>query len=390
MTQNTPNSPSPVIETLSKLISINSMNPAFGGPGEREISTWIREYFEQAGIEVWESEVLPDRPNIIARLPGRNPERRIVFEAHTDVVSTDGMTIEPFEPRIEDNLLYGRGACDNKGGVAGMMEAIRSLKEENFTPSCDVLFCAAVDEEYSHSGVDHLVVELKDGPPAVASVVAEPTGVRAIRANKGLVRWTFVTHGKAAHSSKPHLGVNAITDMARVILAMEDDLPRLANTNPHPLVGAATCSIGLINGGVQVNFVPERCEIQIDRRMIPGEKADEVLKHYQGLMDALCAEHPDLNVEMLPPRLTDEAMETPIDADVVTAASRALETLNMNPEPAGVPFGCDCTKLSRAGVPSIIYGPGSIDRAHGAVEYVEIDQVEAATKFYREFIKTFE
>jgi len=381
---------SPVIETLKKLISIDSMNPAFGGPGEREIASWIREYFEQAGIEVWESEVTPNRPNIIARLPGRDSTRRIIFEAHTDVVSTEGMTIEPFEPRIEGNLLYGRGAVDNKGGVAGMMEAVRSLKEEGFTPACDVWLCLTVDEEFAHKGVDHLVIEQKEGPVTVASVVAEPTEVRNIRANKGLVRWTIVTHGKAAHSSKPHLGINAITAMAKVILAMEKDGIELAASNPHSLVGSATCSIGLIKGGVQVNFVPERCEIQIDRRMIPGEKAAEVLKHYESLMDSVRAEYPDINIEMLPPRLEDEAMETPADEAVVTTASRALEKLGLDPEPAGVPYGCDCTKLSRAGIPSIIFGPGSIDRAHGAVEYVEIDQVESATEFYREFIKCFE
>ncbi len=380
----------PVIETLGNLVRTNSMNPAFGGPGEGEISTWIRSYFEQAGIEVWESEVLPGRPNIISRLPGRDSNRRVLFEAHTDVVSTTGMTIEPFEPRIEGNLLYGRGACDNKGGVAAMMEAIRSLKEEDFTPACDVLFCAAVDEEYAHKGVDHLVGELKDGPPTVAAVVAEPTELRAVRANKGLVRWTIATHGKAAHSSKPHLGINAITAMARVVMVMEKDASTLAASEPHPLVGTPTCNIGLINGGVQVNFVPDHCEIQIDRRMVPGERTDTVLAHYENLMDSLRAKHPGLEVEMLPPRLSDEAMETPVDAEVVTAASRALKTIGLDPEPAGVPYGCDCTKLSRAGIPSIIYGPGSIDRAHGTVEYVEIDQVESATRFYREFIKTFE
>ncbi len=391
MTQEPNSTPlSPVIETLRKLISIDSMNPAFGGPGEREIASWIREYFEQAEIEVWESEVIPNRPNITARLPGHDSTRRIIFEAHTDVVSTDGMTIEPFEPRIEGNLLYGRGSVDNKGGVAGMMEAIRSLKEEGFTPACDVWLCLTVDEEFAHKGVDHLVIEQKEGPVTVASVVAEPTEVRNIRANKGLVRWTIVTHGKAAHSSKPHLGINAITAMAKVILAMEKDGVELAASNPHPLVGSATCSIGLIKGGVQVNFVPERCEIQIDRRMIPGEKADAVLAHYENLMDSVRAEYPDINIEMLPPRLEDEAMETPGDEAVVTTASRALEKLGLDPEPAGVPYGCDCTKLSRAGIPSIIFGPGSIDRAHGAVEYVEIDQVESATEFYREFIKCFE
>ncbi len=381
---------SPVIETLKSLVSINSVNPAYDGPGEREIATWIRNYFEQAGIEVWESEVLPGRPNIIARLPGKNPERRIVFEAHTDVVTTQGMQIEPFEPRIEDNRLYGRGACDNKGGVAAMMEALRSLKAENYQPNCEVWFCAAIDEEYRHRGVDHLVEELKSGPTPLASVVAEPTELRAIRANKGVLRWSIVTHGKAAHSSKPHLGINAITDMARVILALEADEAQLAKSTPHPLVGAATCNIGLINGGLQVNFVPDRCEIQLDRRLLPGEKITTVLAHYESVLDKVRVQHPRLKVETLSPNLTDEAMETPANAAVVTAASQALEKINLNPEPAGVPYGCDCTKLSRAGIPSLIYGPGSIDRAHVAIEYVEVDQVEQATNFYREFIKSFD
>lgn len=381
---------SPVIETLKSLVSINSVNPAYDGPGEREIATWIRNYFEQAGIEVWESEVLPGRPNIIARLPGKNPERRIVFEAHTDVVTTQGMQIEPFEPRIEDNRLYGRGACDNKGGVAAMMEALRSLKAENYQPNCEVWFCAAIDEEYRHRGVDHLVEELKSGPTPLASVVAEPTELRAIRANKGVLRWSIVTHGKAAHSSKPHLGINAITDMARVILALEADEAQLAKSTPHPLVGSATCNIGLINGGLQVNFVPDRCEIQLDRRLLPGEKITTVLAHYESVLDKVRVQHPRLKVETLSPNLTDEAMETPANAAVVTAASQALEKINLNPEPAGVPYGCDCTKLSRAGIPSLIYGPGSIDRAHVAIEYVEVDQVEQATNFYREFIKSFD
>ncbi|MFK5922783.1 MAG: M20 family metallopeptidase [Verrucomicrobiota bacterium] len=381
---------SPVIETLKSLVSINSVNPAYDGPGEKRISTWIRNYFEQAGIEVWESEVLPDRPNIIARLPSKNPERRIVFEAHTDVVTTEGMQIEPFEARIEGNRLYGRGACDNKGGVAAMMEALRSLKAESYQPNCEIWFCAAIDEEYRHRGVDHLVKELKTGPTPLAAIVAEPTELRAIRANKGVLRWSIVTHGKAAHSSKPHLGINAIADMARVILALEADGVQLAKSTPHPLVGAATCNIGLINGGLQVNFVPDRCEIQLDRRLLPGEQIATVLAHYQGILDEVRIQHPQLKVEMLAPNLTDEAMETPANAAVVTAASRALEKIGLNPEPAGVPYGCDCTKLSRAGIPSLIYGPGSIDRAHVAIEYVEVDQVEKATTFYREFIKSFE
>src|SRR3984957_14316145 len=122
---------SPVIQTLASLIRINSVNSAYeGGPGEREIAHWVRNFFEQRGIEVWEQEVFPDRPNVIARLPGRDPSRRVILEAHTDTVSVKGMTIPPFEPRVEDGKMYGRGSCDTKAGLAGMMHAMASLHAE--------------------------------------------------------------------------------------------------------------------------------------------------------------------------------------------------------------------------------------------------------------------
>lgn len=379
---------SAVIDLLSDLVAINSINPEWDGPGECDVATYVREFFERAGIEVWEEEVLPNRPNIIAKLPGVDSSRRLVLEAHMDVVSVDDMTIPPFEPRIEDGLLYGRGSCDTKAGLAAMMQAMAALKESGQTPPCDIWLGAVVDEEHAYRGVLSFIETLeRTGPTPAAAVVAEPTQLRVVRANKGVLRWKIATRGVSAHSSKPHLGKSAITAMARVILALEEDQqpPR----EPHPLVGPPTCSIGVIEGGAQVNFVPEHCEITLDRRMLPGETADGVIAHYEQLLDRVRAENPGLEVEQHPPHLTDEAMETPADADVVQAISAALAELGHNPEPCGVPFGCDCTKLSRAGIPSVIFGPGSIDQAHGAVEFVDIAQVEAALAFYERFLMQF-
>ncbi|MFT5471470.1 MAG: acetylornithine deacetylase/succinyl-diaminopimelate desuccinylase family protein [Verrucomicrobiales bacterium] len=380
----------PVIETLSRLVEINSINPEWAGPGEREAATFVREFFERAGIEVWEEEVLPNRPNIIARLPGVNPDRRIVLEAHMDVVSVADMTIPPFEPRIEDGLLYGRGSCDTKAGLAAMMQAMVALKESGQTPPCDIWLGAVVDEEHAYRGVVSLIETLeKTGPTPEAAVVAEPTQLRVVRANKGALRWKIATRGVSAHSSKPHLGKSAITAMAKVVLALEADEQLLAKREPHPLVGPPTCSIGVIAGGAQVNFVPEHCEITLDRRMLPGETAEGVIAHYEHLLDRVRSENPDIDVKIQPPYLADEAMETPADAEVVNAMSRVLAELGHDPEPCGVPFGCDCSKLSRAGIPSVIFGPGSIDQAHGAVEFVEIKQVEAAFEFYKRFLMEF-
>jgi acetylornithine deacetylase len=373
---------SPVLQTLADLVRINSVNSSYdGGPGEREIAGYVRRFFEQRGIEVWEEEVFPGRPNVIARLPGRDPGRRLVLEAHTDTVSVKGMTIPPFEPLILDGKMYGRGSCDTKAGLATMMHAMASLKADGITPPCEVLLAAVVDEEFSYRGVVKLCESLK----ADAAIVAEPTEMRAVIATKGVLRCRIVVRGKSAHSSKPHLGVNAITHMARVIAAIEADNDRMAAVQ-HPLVGCGTCNVGVINGGVQVNFVPDICAIEIDRRLLPGERADDAVAHYRQLLQGIAGITAEVEEPLL---LVDEALDTPAGSAVVQTASRVLREMGLNPDPCGVPFGCDASKLSRAGIPSIVFGPGSIDRAHTVDEYVELDQVEQALEFQRRFILSF-
>jgi acetylornithine deacetylase len=377
---------SPVLELLAKLVRINSVNSAYeGGPGESEIAAFVHGYFLARGIQVHTQEVFPGRPNILARLPGRNRDRCLVLEAHTDTVSAQGMTIPPFEPRLEDGKLFGRGSCDTKAGLAAMMEAMASLHEEGLTPPCDILLCASVDEEYSYRGV----VKLCEALRADAAIVAEPTELRCVIATKGVLRWRIHVQGRAAHSSRPDLGINAIAHMARIVLAFEDDAHRHQHRS-HPLLGPATCNVGVIHGGVQVNFVPDSCAIEIDRRLLPGETISGVLRHYQELLDDLARRFPDFHARMEEPMLTDEALETPQDSPIVLATTRVLADMKLDPQPCGVPFGCDASKLSRAGIPSIVFGPGSIDRAHSAEEYVETDQVEQALEFYRRILMTFE
>lgn len=377
---------SPVIQTLASLVRINSVNSAYaGGPGEREIAVWVRQFFEQRRIEVCEKEVLPGRPNVIAKLKGRDPTRRVILEAHTDTVSVQGMSIPPFEPCIEGGKLYGRGSCDTKAGLASMLHAVAEVHASGVVPPCEVWLAAVIDEEYSYRGVVHLC----EGLTAQAALVAEPTGLRAVVASKGVLRWRIVVRGKAAHSGKPHLGINAISHMARVVLALEQDQRRLA-ARIHPLLGPATVNVGVIQGGVQVNFVPDVCAIEIDRRLLPGETVSGVLADYQGILDELRAQEPTMEAFMEPPMLTDEALETAADSAPAKLAGAVLTEMGLDGEPCGVPFGSDASKLSRQGIPSLIIGPGSIDQAHGAVEFVEIAEVERAVHFYREFITRFE
>src|SRR5690606_7176402 len=161
------------------------------------------------------------------------------------------------------------------------------------------------------------------------------------------------------HSSKPHLGVNAIDHMARLILALEAHHATLAERH-HALLGPATGNVGIIHGGRQVNFVPDNCTIEIDRRLLPGERADAVLAGYQSMLDELAARHPGLEATMEnPPLLVDEALETQPGEPVAQVAADVLRELGLDGEPAGVPYGSDASKFSRQGVPSVVFGPGS-------------------------------
>lgn len=378
-------SQSTVLETLAGLVRINSINPAYdNGVPEAGVANYVREFFAGRGVETWEQQVHPGRSNLIARLPGRGAGR-VVLEAHMDTASINGMTIEPFDPAIRDGKLYGRGSCDTKAGLAAMMEAIASLRSDNIVPPCEVWLCAAVDEEFSFTGVTRFC----QGLMADAAIVAEPTELRNVVASKGVLRWRIRTNGRAAHSSKPHLGVNAIEHMAAVVQAIAEENRKLAAC-VHPLLGPGTLNVGVIHGGVQVNFVPDGCTIEIDRRLLPGERVDAVLAVHEEMLARLRAEIPGFDaVQEQPPLLADEALETASDSAVAVAASNVLGRMGLDGTPVGVPYGSDASKLARQGVPSIIFGPGSIDQAHAAVEWVECEQVVRAVEFYRGFLLEF-
>lgn len=371
---------SPVLRTLSDLVRIRSVNPAFeAASSEAEVVRYAERFFREHGIETRLQEVFPGRSNLIARLPGRHASRRMVFEAHADTVSTAGMTIPPFEPTVSDGRLYGRGACDTKAGLAALLHAAASLRKEGACP-CEVWIIVAVDEEHAFRGAQKAV----EGLEAAVAIISEPTDMRVVIASKGCLRWRIRTRGRAAHSSRPELGRNAIADMARVILALEADAARLGRLS-DPCLGSPTLSVGVIEGGVQVNIVPEACSILVDRRLIPGEETPGVLESYRQLLAPL-----GVDVSMDPPLLEDPPMATPPDSPAVGAASRILRGMGLDGRPMGVPYGSDASKFSRAGIPSLLLGPGCIDQAHTAAEFVPCAQVEQALEFYRSFMQEFE
>lgn len=374
---------------LARLVAINSVNPAYGGPGEVGVAAFLAEQFAAAGIEHHVQPVEPGRDNIIGVLPGRDRSRRVVLEAHMDTVGVGDMTVAPFAAAVHDGFLYGRGSCDTKGGLAAMLAAVLDLHASGQPPACDVWLAAVADEEHAYRGVLALVDGLATaGGTTTAAIVAEPTSLRIVSATKGVLRFCVRLKGRAAHSSKPWLGASAITAAAEVVLALDRLHGELANATSHPLLGPATGSVGQIHGGVQVNIVPEACELSVDRRLLPGERPEDVLADYRRLIETtLTASQVTASLE---PLLIDETLETASDDAVVTTAAAVSRHLGLEPTAVGVPYGSDASKLSRrAGVPSIVFGPGSIDKAHAADESVPLEEVATAAAFYREFLLRF-
>ena len=375
-----------LIDLLSDLVRIESINPDYPGgkQGEGNVVKYVADYFDKHGIEYYTQEVLPGRSNLIAKLPGKRPGG-VCMEAHTDTVTIEGMTIEPFDPVIKDGLLYGRGSCDTKGSLACMMYSMVLLKRLGIVPETDVYLAAAVDEEFRFRGVTHL---LEQGFRCKYAITGEPTDLHVVTACKGVARFALSTHGKAGHSSRPDEGHNAIQDMGEILHAIQTEMiPMLKNRPLHPLLGRGSVNVGVINGGVLINIIPDTCRVEIDRRVLPGETYESVMAEFEEIIAPLREKDPQFGCSF-EPLLIDYAMDTPQDTELVQTAVAASEDILGTHTIEGVSYGCDGTKLYRAGAQTIVFGPGSILQAHTACEYIDIEHLAPAAEMYAQICAT--
>ncbi|WP_169809429.1 M20/M25/M40 family metallo-hydrolase [Actinomadura chibensis] len=361
------------------MVGIPSVNPRGGaGDGEAAVAAYVRDWFAGRGIKAEVREVSPGRPNVVATVPGRDP-RVVLLESHLDTVETDGMTVDPFAGTVRDGRLYGRGACDAKGPLAAFMLAAAGLAAGP-PPPFGVVVAGVMDEEHAYQGVLGLISDLA-GTEVVGAIVGEPTGLVPATAHKGCVRYTVRTLGRAGHSSRPDEAVNAVTLMSRVIDHIAGTAPDAA---PHPLLGPATRCVTRIRGGDGPNTVPGRCEIDVDRRTLPGEDPLEVWRRDRAELTALLPGQ----VEVDDPFTVDYALDTPATSPVPAALCAALERAGLPASVQGMPFGTDASKLARAGVPSVVFGPGSIADAHSAAESVALADVDAAARLVVDTVRS--
>lgn len=365
-----------LLRDLVALPSVNPMGRGLQGPEvyEHRVTTYLRDFFQDLGVAFEVQPVAPLRENIVARWEAPRAGRTLVFEAHQDTVPTDNMTIDPFGAKIEAGRLYGRGACDIKGGMAAMLAAFARLVRERPSGAARVLMACSVDEEFTSLGVQRLAQDLK----ADAAVVAEPTGLDIVNAHKGLVRWHMHTTGRACHSSRPEQGVNAIYRMGRLLGGLERYAEQLRAWAADAVLGPATMSVGLIAGGTSVNTVPEQCRIEIDRRLLPGEDplaaVDDLLRFLKS--------QPGIDFDFVcdRPWTSKTALSPENSKGLVADLGRAINAVRGTHQVIGVPYGTDGSTISAAGIPTVVFGPGDIARAHTADEWVPLDEVEQASE----------
>jgi acetylornithine deacetylase len=365
-----------LLADLVRLPSVNPMGRALQSPDlyEHRVTAYLEDFFRRLGVPCERQAVAPQRENILGRFEAPGARCTLVFEAHQDTVPTDNMTIDPFGARVENGRLYGRGACDIKGGLAAMLAAFARLVREKPRGACNVVMACSVDEEHTFLGVQEMV---KRGLKADMAVVAEPTNLRIVKAHKGLCRWQVFTAGRSCHSSTPEQGVNAIYRMARLLVAIERYAAELRASRSDPLLGPPTFSVGRVEGGTSVNTVPDRCRVEVDRRLVPGEDAHAAPGQFA---DFLKGAVPDVPFECGPLWINCPALSPELSGELVTALGQCIDSVTGAHEVIAVPYGTDASSLALAGIPSAVFGPGDIAQAHTCDEWVPLDEVERASE----------
>lgn len=368
-----------VVRLLREMVAIESVNLAYpGGTGEAAMADYVETWARGAGLRVERQELETGQANVLVTLDVPNPTGTLLFEAHMDTVALAPME-QALDAGVRDGRVYGRGACDTKGSMAAMMVAMERLATRRDDLAVNVALVAVVDEEHTFTGVLRYI---DSDAEATAAVVGEPTDLRLVIAHKGCVRGEIRTTGKAAHSAEPHLGVNAIDAMADVLVGLRE-LPETLGWQSHPLLGSPTFSVGLIEGGTGVNVVPAACAITYDRRILPGERPDAALAEIDAVLAGVQTRREDATIERPAPYLVSDSLDTDPDEPLVVAGSAACEAAGVDPAPIGVPYGTDASKLqTRRGIPAVVLGPGSIAQAHGADEFVPIDELRRAAEIY--------
>lgn len=371
----------PLVQLLADLVAIPSMNPMGrnrSGPhySEAAIAEYIAQYLRTRGADVVVSEVAPGRPNVIGSIDVGAP-LTMLLEAHLDTVHADSMEVAPFEPLVREDRLYGRGACDTKASLAAFVFSACAALARPSELRHNLVLAAVADEEYRFTGALHAV---RTGLRADYGIAGEPTQLRIVRAHKGVTRWRICAEGRAAHSAYPERGENAIYRMGHVIVRMEQYAKQLQAMASYGELGTPTASVGVVEGGQAVNIVPDSCWIEVDRRTIPTEQSGEMLAHVRNLLSDI----PGVSVE--PPYIDVPGMDVPPEAPIVQLLHGGVAMVLGEARMESANYATDAGVYTSHGIPTVVFGPGSISQAHTSNEFVELEQVRQTVEILRRIL----
>jgi len=366
---------------LAELIALPSVNSAFLPPqhplaGEKRVADFLAVTAAHAGLDIEFQPVLTGRSNLLARLLPKNKIRQTILLApHMDTVGADEKQLIP---RRKNGRLHGCGACDTKGSVAAMLAAVCELAKSKARPlHTEIVFAGLIDEEHAQAGSRALAAS---GFKADLAIVGEPTRLQVVTAHKGSLWLQLETRGRAAHGAQPHLGKNAVHEMARIVDALETDYAARLKQRKHRLLGAGTVNVGKISGGTQPNIVPASCMIEIDRRTLPGESEALVRREITALLAAKKLSAKFYSTKLAPAPALETDFKLPLVQSFMRSAGQS--------KPVGADYFCDAAIFAAAGIPSVVFGPGDIAQAHTADEWISLKQLEQAKNLLVRFFRS--
>jgi acetylornithine deacetylase len=364
--------PTELTDLLVDLVAIDSVNPSLvpGGAGEGEAAAYVAAWASEAGLDVRVLAATPGRPSVVVRARGIGGGRSLLLCGHLDTVGVEGM--HERGPRLHGDRLHGRGAYDMKAGVAAALIACREAAGLGLAG--DVLVAAVADEEHASLGVQEVLTTVG----ADAAIVTEPTELALVVAHKGFVWAEIEVAGRAAHGSRPHLGVDAVVKAGPILTAL-GALDERLGARTHPLLGRGSVHASTIRGGEELSSYPARCVVGLERRTLPGESAADVERELAALLGACRRDDPELRAETRT-LLVREPFEVPADAgiaEVVRAA--AADVLGAPPPTTGASYWADAAFIAAAGIPTVMFGPVG-EGAHAAEEWVSLASTEAVAR----------
>lgn len=373
-------SQSTLVSDLQALVATPSVNP-FDGPAtmpppEDAMARLYEQRLAELGLELGSQPVINGRRNVWGRLRGSGDGPTVMLAGHLDTVGVVGYD-QPFEPRVENGRVYGRGSCDMKAGLAAYLEVVRRLQASGETLSGDLIIAGVVDEEHAMLGSKAFG---EAGPHVDFAIIAEPSELAICPVHKGQMMFGLRTRGVSVHSSLPEKGVNAIFHMGRILRALEDHAAELAARPAHPLCGSPTLSVGVVSGGTNASSVPDWARIEVDRRTIPGEDHEAVQAELEAVVESVRADLPGLDYSFDHHDLNVPPLETPEDAATVRALLAASEACLGTASPVRSFSGS--TDAPNFGCEAVICGPGALAQCHSLDEYVSIEQLEQAVDIY--------